>query len=243
MPAPIPTPPSHLPQYGHRISEPEVGAIAVLTRGKRGGHVGVVSGVDEQGNPIIISGNHGQRVGEAIYPRSRVIAYVMPSGDRPVTDRRLPRAASRQPSRLQSSRAPSERTIEFADHRIAGGHRGRAEPLGAPSQHGAASADGVRRPRASEPRRMMPQRAGRRRYLRRAADGRRAAQPQAAPARSRCDRRRRNCVGAQQPRSAASQPARVARSRQLPTPPDCVTVAASIIASPVAISPPAITSA
>jgi hypothetical protein len=32
--------------YGQRISEPRVGAIAVLTRGKNGGHVGVVSGVE-----------------------------------------------------------------------------------------------------------------------------------------------------------------------------------------------------
>lgn len=66
-------------QYGRRIQEPRVGAIAVLTRGKNGGHVGVVSGIDAHGNPIIISGNHGRKVGEAIYPRSRVIAYVMPS--------------------------------------------------------------------------------------------------------------------------------------------------------------------
>jgi len=65
--------------YGRRISEPQVGAIAVLTRGKKGGHVGVVSGVDGQGNPIIISGNHNKRVGEATYPRTRVIAYVMPT--------------------------------------------------------------------------------------------------------------------------------------------------------------------
>jgi len=65
--------------YGRRISEPQVGAIAVLTRGKKGGHVGVVSGVDPQGNPIIISGNHNKRVGEATYSRARVIAYVMPT--------------------------------------------------------------------------------------------------------------------------------------------------------------------
>ena len=71
-------------QYGRRIHEPRVGAIAVLTRGKNGGHVGVVSGIDPHGNPIIISGNHGRKVGEAIYPRSRVIAYVMP------TDRSVP---------------------------------------------------------------------------------------------------------------------------------------------------------
>ena len=65
--------------YGRRIAKPQIGAIAVLTRGKRGGHVGVVSGLDPHGNPIIISGNHNRRVGEGIYPRSRVIAYVMPT--------------------------------------------------------------------------------------------------------------------------------------------------------------------
>jgi len=43
-----------------------------------GGHVGVVSGFDRSGNPIIISGNHGHRVAEAVYPGRRVYAYVMP---------------------------------------------------------------------------------------------------------------------------------------------------------------------
>jgi len=65
--------------YGRRISGPQVGAIAVLSRGKRGGHVGVVSGIDANGNPIIISGNHNKRVAEAAYPRGRVYAYVMPN--------------------------------------------------------------------------------------------------------------------------------------------------------------------
>lgn len=65
--------------YGRRINRPEIGAIAVLTRGRRGGHVGVVSGIDAHGNPIIISGNHNRRVGIGIYPRSRVIAYVLPT--------------------------------------------------------------------------------------------------------------------------------------------------------------------
>lgn len=66
--------------YGDRISQPEVGAIAVLTRGKNRnfGHVGVISGLDTRGNPIIISGNHGRTVAESVYPRARVIAYVMP---------------------------------------------------------------------------------------------------------------------------------------------------------------------
>jgi uncharacterized protein (TIGR02594 family) len=63
--------------YGRRVSGPQVGAIAVLAR-KGGGHVGVVSGVDASGNPIIISGNHNDTVAESTYPRGRIIAYVMP---------------------------------------------------------------------------------------------------------------------------------------------------------------------
>ena len=65
--------------YGQRISGPQVGAIAVMSRGRRGGHVGIVSGIDANGNPIVISGNHGHRVAEATYSRGRVYAYVMPS--------------------------------------------------------------------------------------------------------------------------------------------------------------------
>jgi uncharacterized protein (TIGR02594 family) len=64
--------------YGHRLPGPQVGAIAVMSRGRSGGHVGVVSGIDPNGNPIIISGNHGHRVGEGVYPRGRIYAYVMP---------------------------------------------------------------------------------------------------------------------------------------------------------------------
>lgn len=85
-------------QYGRRINEPRIGAIAVLTRGKNGGHVGVVSGIDPSGNPIIISGNHGRKVGEAIYPRSRVIAYVMPSERRAPTTQFADRSAPQKGS-------------------------------------------------------------------------------------------------------------------------------------------------
>jgi uncharacterized protein (TIGR02594 family) len=63
--------------YGHRVAGPVVGAIAVMSR-HGGGHVGVVSGIDANGNPIIISGNHNHTVAEAVYPRSRIAAYVMP---------------------------------------------------------------------------------------------------------------------------------------------------------------------
>lgn len=66
--------------YGRRISSPEVGAIAVISRGRGAGHVGIVTGVDASGNPIIISGNHNNTVAEATYPRGRVMAYVWPGG-------------------------------------------------------------------------------------------------------------------------------------------------------------------
>jgi uncharacterized protein (TIGR02594 family) len=60
-------------RYGQRVSGPQVGAIAVM-----GHHVGVVSGLDARGNPIIISGNFRRRVAEAVFPRGRIAAYVMP---------------------------------------------------------------------------------------------------------------------------------------------------------------------
>jgi len=65
--------------YGTRVSGPQVGAIAVMGR-RGGGHVGVVSGVDANGNPIIVSGNHNHTVAESVYPRRRIAAYVMPRG-------------------------------------------------------------------------------------------------------------------------------------------------------------------
>ena len=65
-------------RYGQRVSGPQVGAIAVMNR-KGGGHVGVVSGIDANGNPIIISGNHNRTVAETVYPRQRITAYVVPN--------------------------------------------------------------------------------------------------------------------------------------------------------------------
>lgn len=96
--------------YGKRISKPEVGAIAVLTRGKRGGHVGVVTAVDPNGNPVIISGNHNKRVGEGLYPRSRVIAYVMPTR-RKALKRHAPR------SQVPHSQVPRSRAARWAPDR------------------------------------------------------------------------------------------------------------------------------
>ncbi|HVX79152.1 MAG TPA: TIGR02594 family protein [Bradyrhizobium sp.] len=65
--------------YGRRVSGPRVGAIAVMAR-RGGGHVGIVSGIDARGNPIVISGNYGHRVAEASISRSRIYAYVVPTG-------------------------------------------------------------------------------------------------------------------------------------------------------------------
>lgn len=65
--------------YGQRVSGPQVGAIAVMSRGRRGGHVGIITGVDASGNPIMISGNDGNRVREAPVSRGRIYAYVMPT--------------------------------------------------------------------------------------------------------------------------------------------------------------------
>jgi uncharacterized protein (TIGR02594 family) len=88
--------------YGRKIPGPKVGAIAVLTRGPNGGHVGVVSGVDKHGNPILVSGNHGHRVGVGTYPRSRVLAYVLP------TPREFKRAAARFTDHTRSSQLKSQ---------------------------------------------------------------------------------------------------------------------------------------
>ena len=71
-------------RYGTRVSGPQIGAIAVMTR-PGGGHVGFVSGFDSKGRPIIISGNHQRRVAEVVYPAGRIYAYVIPKdGDRVV---------------------------------------------------------------------------------------------------------------------------------------------------------------
>ena len=62
---------------GKHVRDPVVGAIAFMYRRGGSGHVGVVSGVDANGNPIIISGNHNNRVTEATYPRSRIATYIV----------------------------------------------------------------------------------------------------------------------------------------------------------------------
>lgn len=65
--------------FGKRLDSPRVGAIAIMYRkGANNGHVGVVRGTDGQGNPIVVSGNHGPVVTQSVYPKAKVLAYVMP---------------------------------------------------------------------------------------------------------------------------------------------------------------------
>ena len=64
-------------KIGRPAGGPVPGAIVVLSRGKRGGHVGIVRGVDADGSIIILSGNHNRVVGVGAYSPSRVIAYRM----------------------------------------------------------------------------------------------------------------------------------------------------------------------
>ena len=64
--------------YGQRVAGPQVGAIAVMGR-RGGGHVGIITGIDASGNPIMISGNNGNRVKEAPISRGRIYAYVVPA--------------------------------------------------------------------------------------------------------------------------------------------------------------------
>ena len=71
-------------KYGPRVQEPVIGSIAVMGR-RGGGHTGIVSGINQNGNPIIISGNpwgggsKTRRVLEAPVSRNRVYAYVLPN--------------------------------------------------------------------------------------------------------------------------------------------------------------------
>lgn len=67
-------------KYGKQVDGPRVGAIVVFTRGGNGqsGHVGIVRGTDGEGNPIVISGNHGHKVAESVYKKEKVLGYFMP---------------------------------------------------------------------------------------------------------------------------------------------------------------------
>lgn len=64
-------------RYGPHVSNPAPGDLVVLGR-RGGGHVGYLIKQTPAG-PLIVSGNHGHRVGIGVYPSHNVIAYVRPS--------------------------------------------------------------------------------------------------------------------------------------------------------------------
>lgn len=65
-------------EYGVACKSPKLGAIAVLQR-KGGGHVGIVTGVNESGSHVrLLGGNQGDSVCEAWFEASRIVAYRMP---------------------------------------------------------------------------------------------------------------------------------------------------------------------
>ena len=66
--------------YGSKVAKPQRGDIAVLARGKRGGHVGYFVGWAPNGKAILISGNsRGGKVSKGQYSTSRVIAWRRPA--------------------------------------------------------------------------------------------------------------------------------------------------------------------
>jgi uncharacterized protein (TIGR02594 family) len=63
-----------------RVSKPKPGDIAVLARGKSGGHVGYFTGWAPNGKAVLISGNSsGGKVAEGRYSTKRIIAWVRPT--------------------------------------------------------------------------------------------------------------------------------------------------------------------
>jgi uncharacterized protein (TIGR02594 family) len=66
--------------YGKKVSKPQPGDIAVMARGKRGGHVGYFVGWAPNGKAIVISGNsRGGKVSKGQYAASRIFAWRRPA--------------------------------------------------------------------------------------------------------------------------------------------------------------------
>lgn len=63
-------------RLGPRLRAPQIGALAVTTR-RGGNHVGVITEI-ESGGVVMISANHGRRVGVGFYSDRRIVAIVQP---------------------------------------------------------------------------------------------------------------------------------------------------------------------
>lgn len=68
--------------WGHEISFPVPGCIAVFARGKnpQQGHVGFVAGVEADGDLLILGGNQGNTWSIERYPAHRLLSLRMPPG-------------------------------------------------------------------------------------------------------------------------------------------------------------------
>lgn len=67
-------------EFGEKLLEPRFGCIVVFERGK-GGHVGFVTGISEDGKMIrVLGGNQGDCVNERMFPTTRVLGYRQPEG-------------------------------------------------------------------------------------------------------------------------------------------------------------------
>jgi uncharacterized protein (TIGR02594 family) len=66
--------------WGHEISTPLLGCVAVLVRGENPsqGHVGFVVGVEPDGDLQILGGNQSNSVCVRKYPRGRLLSLRMP---------------------------------------------------------------------------------------------------------------------------------------------------------------------
>lgn len=65
--------------WGQPLPWAALGAVAVFSR-KGGGHVGLVTGEDQDGNLLILGGNQGNAVNIRAFPRDRLLAFRWPPG-------------------------------------------------------------------------------------------------------------------------------------------------------------------
>lgn len=81
-------------KWGRAIDKPVHGCVVVFSR-SGGGHVGFLTGIDKQGNLLILGGNQGNEVNIRAFPASRATAYRWPLAV-PVPDSTLAVGAAAQ---------------------------------------------------------------------------------------------------------------------------------------------------
>jgi uncharacterized protein (TIGR02594 family) len=69
-------------EWGIELAAPEVGAVAVVTRGPKGkglGHVGLFVGFDGRGRPLIYGANQGDTIRMDPFDPERIVGYYWPA--------------------------------------------------------------------------------------------------------------------------------------------------------------------